>query len=92
MIHRVAKTLTAASLGLILSACVVVPTPHSSYPSSGVYADAPSPAPRYEVVPVAPFLGAIWIGGYWNRHGGRHMWVPGRWAHPHHDRHHGHRR
>lgn len=90
---RMVKTLaTTAVLGLTMSACVVVPRPYSDYPSSGVYADAPAPAPRYEVVPVAPFLGAIWIAGSWTRYGGRHVWTPGRWAHPHHHHHHGYRR
>jgi WXXGXW repeat (2 copies) len=87
---RLVKALTtAAVLGLTMSACVVVPRPYSDYPSSGVYADAPPPAPRYDVVPVAPFVGAIWIGGYWNWYGGRRVWVPGRWVPPHH--HHGYR-
>ena len=90
---RVMKTLaTAALIGLTMSACVVVPRPYGGYANSGGYADAPAPAPHYDVVPVAPFIGAIWIGGYWNRHSGRHVWVPGRWAHPHHQGHHGHRR
>lgn len=88
---RLVKALTtAAVLGSTMSACVVVPRPYSDYPSSGVYADAPPPAPRYDVVPVAPFIGAIWIAGYWNWYGGRRVWVPGRWAHPHH--HYGYRR
>jgi hypothetical protein len=84
------KLATAAVLGLTMSACVVVPTPYNSYPSAGGYGDTPAPAPRYEVVPVAPFLGAIWVAGYWNWYGGRHIWMPGRWSHPHYH-HHGYR-
>lgn len=80
---------------LLLSACVVVPARHAGYPAAdggyptagGVYADAPPPAPRYEVVPAIPFVGAVWIAGYWGWHAGRHHWVPGRWVRPHH---HGH--
>ena len=43
--------------------------------------DAP-PAPQAEVVGVAPYPGAVWIGGYWGWSGGRHVWSPGRWEHP----------
>ena len=41
--------------------------------------DVAPPAPYAEVVPVVPFPGAVWIGGYWGWSGGRHNWVPGRW-------------
>ena len=47
-----------------------------------VVVDVAPPAPYVEVVPVIPFAGAIWIGGYWGWRGGRHAWVPGRWEHP----------
>ena len=30
-----------------------------------------------------PFIGAIWIGGYWNWSGGRHVWTPGHYERPH---------
>ncbi len=43
---------------------------------------APPAAPYPEVVGVAPFPGAIWIGGYWGWNGGRHVWIGGRWEHP----------
>ena len=90
---RLVKLLgTTALFGLTMSACVVVPRPYASYPSAGGYDAPPPPAPQYEVVPVAPFLGAIWIAGYWNWHAGRHVWVPGRWAPRHHHHHHGYRR
>ena len=46
---------------------------------SDVIVDVAPPAPYVEVVPVIPFAGAIWIGGYWGWNGGRHQWVPGRW-------------
>ena len=41
-----------------------------------------TPPPYVEVVPVIPFAGAIWVGGYWGWAGGRHQWVPGRWDRP----------
>jgi hypothetical protein len=76
------KSLIAAAVcGLVITmalpACVVVPD-HGHY-AGGVVMVAP-PAPRVEVVGVAPNPGWVWIGGYWNWVGGRHEWVAGRWA------------
>jgi len=43
-----------------------------------VVTEAP-PAPRTEVVPVAPSSADVWVGGYWlNRQGGV-AWIPGHW-------------
>ena len=47
-----------------------------------VYAPVAPPAPYYEVQPPLPYPGAIWIGGYWNWSGHRHVWVPGRYERP----------
>ena len=67
------------------------PIPAYAQPAP-VYADAPPgdevvvdvapPAPYVEVVPAMPFVGALWIGGYWGWAGGRHHWYPGHWEHP----------
>ena len=57
--------------------CVVVPD-QGHYPG-GVVMVAP-PAPRDEVIGVAPEAGFIWAGGYWNWVGGRHEWVSGHWV------------
>ena len=77
----------------LLSACVVAPYPARRvvysppvfvgaqpvpYDDEAVVDVAP-PAPYFEVVPVAPVAGAIWIDGYWGWRGGRHAWVGGRW-------------
>lgn len=37
------------------------------------------PAPRVEVIGVAPYRGAVWVPGHWVR--GRYdwVWVGGRW-------------
>ena len=86
---RVRFILPALS-ALLLSACVVAPyQPYQAYPpgnptydEQGPLSEAPPPAPQYEVVPVVPFAGAIWLGGYWGWGGGRHHWVPGRWDRP----------
>jgi len=81
----------ALAASAMLSACYVVPARpyHGGY--QGGYDDgyaygppvtvAPPP-PQYEVVGVAPYPGAVWIGGYWNWVGGRHLWVRGRWDAP----------
>lgn len=81
--------LAAASL----SACVVAPHPRRvvyaepipagvGYEQPGVVVDIAPPAPYVEVVPVIPYAGAVWIGGYWGWYGGRHQWYPGRWDRP----------
>ena len=37
------------------------------------------PAPRVEVVP-PPRAGFVWVPGYWNWNGRRHVWVAGAWV------------
>ena len=49
---------------------------------SVVVVDVAPPAPYVEVVPVMPYAGAVWLGGYWGWSGGRHVWTGGRWDHP----------
>jgi hypothetical protein len=78
-----------ASATLLLSACVVAPYPPGPmvYPPPGPVAaemviGVPPPAPYGEVIPVAPYAGAVWIGGYWGYAQGRHQWVPGRYVQP----------
>jgi hypothetical protein len=85
------KLVLACLSAVLLSACVVAPVP----PPRVVYAAPPPvvepppvvidmapPPPQVEVVPVVPFVGAIWIGGYWGWSGGRHVWMPGHYEHP----------
>ncbi len=71
---------------LTLSACVVAPYPQGVYAQPGqvqsdVVVGVAPPPPYVETIPVVPFPGAIWIGGYWGWSGGRHQWVPGRYEH-----------
>jgi hypothetical protein len=40
------------------------------------------PEPIVEVRPAVPFAGAVWIPGYWQWNGVRHLWVGGRWSAP----------
>ena len=92
--HRRGWRAALAALGLsTLSACVVAP--YGYYPSYGYYgsyygaageaiavSNVAPPAPYYETVPVAPFVGAVWFAGYWNWYGGRYVWAPGYWGYP----------
>jgi WXXGXW repeat (2 copies) len=79
-------SLRAAAAALLASAalggCVVAPLGYDGYGQPIAYADVPPPAPYYEVQPALPFVGAVWLSGYWGWGGGRHVWVPGRWDHP----------
>lgn len=75
-----ASALAAAAL----SACVVTPAPYpASYPGEPtVIIQQQPPAPYAEVVPAAPYPGAVWISGYWGWARNRHEWVPGRYERP----------
>lgn len=78
--------LAALVLGVAaLSGCAVVPAgPAGAYYGDGEYiagAGVP-PAPYVEAIPVAPFVGAVWVGGFWDWSGGRHVWRPGHYEHP----------
>jgi hypothetical protein len=72
---RIALALALTSL---LGACVVIPAPRH-YGGGGEVVTVAPPAPQGEVVGVAPGPGFIWIGGFWNWIGGRHVWVGGHW-------------
>jgi hypothetical protein len=52
----------------LLTACVVEP------------ARPPQPAPRVEVVPVAPAPGYHWVKGHYRWEGNEWVWMPGHWA------------
>lgn len=85
--HHLKIAAVLLSAGAALTGCVVAPTPGPvyggpAYPVDSVYAPVAPPAPYTEVIPVVPFPGAIWVGGYWNWSGGRHVWVPGRYERP----------
>jgi WXXGXW repeat (2 copies) len=87
------RAATLSILGLALGAatlggCVVAPA-YPRYPSYGGYDDGGAvmvapPAPRYEVIGVAPYPGWLWIGGYWTWRANRHAWVDGHWQAPRH--------
>jgi hypothetical protein len=56
-----------------------VAVPATATASTGVYVQIAPPAPRYEVVP-APRRGYVWVPGYWDWRGHRHVWVGGIWV------------
>lgn len=72
------------SFALLTSGCVIVPD--QRHYAGGVVMVAP-PAPREELVGVAPEPGDVWLSGYWSWVGDRHAWVPGHWAPPRPGRH-----
>ena len=91
LIVGIVSSLAGATL---LSACVMVPAepprrvvyapapPVVAMPAPVYVAPAPPPAPYVEVRPIMPFVGAVWIAGYWAWNAGRHIWIGGRWEAP----------
>ncbi|HEX4234874.1 MAG TPA: hypothetical protein VH041_11250 [Caldimonas sp.] len=75
--------IVVAACSAALSACVVAPVgqPYGYAQGPDVVTDVAPPAPYYEPVPVVPYAGAVWIGGYWGWSGGRHVWVGGHYDH-----------
>ena len=77
-----------------LTGCVIAPIPRqAAYPRSYPGYDGPEgyptveapvrpPPPLSEVYGVAPVVGMLWVAGFWNWVGGRHVWVAGRWVQP----------
>ena len=82
---RSTSLILVAVSATMLAGCVVAPygpPPGAVYAQPLAVAPVAPPPPYEEVVPVAPFVGALWIGGYWGWSNNRHVWVPGRWEHP----------
>jgi len=76
-----ASALAAAIGTLGLSGCVVVPARPVAY-DEGPIVDVAPPAPEAEYYGSPPVAGYLWIGGYWNWVGNRHIWVGGHWEAP----------
>ena len=80
---RCAALLSAGLLsGGLLAGCVVAPAPYTAAYPGYVVVPGPPPAPRVDVVGVAPAPGYIWISGYWGWGGAQYVWHPGRWSAP----------
>ena len=69
---------------LILAALLASSAATFSIPASAeIYVNIAPPAPRYEVVP-APRAGYVWVPGYWDWRGNRHVWTRGHWERERH--------
>lgn len=90
--------LTALATLAALTGCVIAPLggPYRTMPAPyepgppgppGSLVEMAPPSQQYEVIPVAPAVGYVWIGGFWNWQLGHHVWVGGRWAQPPHGHH-----
>ena len=70
-------------LALTLAASMPAGCEADVYDDGGVVeVDAEPPPPQVEVVPPAPYYGAVWIGGRWVWRGRSHVWVAGRYVRP----------
>lgn len=85
IIMSIARILSAIVLAVSMSACVVAPYRPSAAVLHGdmvASSDAQPPDPYAEVIPIAPFVGAVWLAGYWGWSAGRHVWIGGHWVRP----------
>lgn len=88
--RRALTTLTLALLvlGSGLAGCVVAPYPRhggggrgggGGYEEDGGVVVVEPPPVRMERPGPPPAVGYLWIDGFWNWSGGRHVWMPGHW-------------
>ena len=73
--------LLVIATAVVTSGCVIRARTHPLYYSAGaeVYASAPMPPPRIEVVNVGVRPGYVWTRGYWNWNGAGWVWIGGHW-------------
>ena len=65
---------------LLVAACFgTAVAPQTASAQVSVSINVGPPAMRYEAVP-APRRGFVWVPGYWNWVGNRHVWVGGDWV------------
>lgn len=65
--------------GLCVTSLVGIAVPVVANAASvGIYLNAAPPENRYEAVPRAR-RGYLWVPGYWNARGQRHVWQAGHW-------------
>ncbi|HTH79268.1 MAG TPA: hypothetical protein VL593_09840 [Ramlibacter sp.] len=85
--HPIRIALAAGAL-VGLAGCVAYPVGPYGYNGygdpygQGIVAPMAPPPVVAENYGLAPWPGALWIGGYWSWSGGRHSWTPGRWERP----------
>jgi hypothetical protein len=73
------KKISLAFAVIALSSAAFVPA--QSYASDvgvNIVIGNPPPPPRYEAVP-APRHGYVWVPGFWDWNGRRHVWIAGHW-------------
>ena len=72
---------------LLVSAMIAASIGGTALPAAarpyGVTIDVAPPPPREEMVP-APRRGYVWVPGYWDWRGQRHVWVRGTWVRARH--------
>lgn len=72
---KLREFLSAALCGASL---VVAAVPAVANARVSVYFNSAPPPARYEVVPAAR-RGFVWVPGYWDGRGRRHVWTAGHW-------------
>jgi YXWGXW repeat-containing protein len=65
--------------GLVAAVLGSISIPAAARTNVDLYVNIAPPAPRYEVVP-APRIGFVWVPGYWDWRGHRHVWIVGHYA------------
>lgn len=82
-ISRVLPAVLALAAAASLSSCVVRArrvhegtVVHTEPQAEVVVTEEPPPA-RVEVIPAAPSVNHVWVGGYWTREGSAWVWMPG---------------
>lgn len=73
---RIFAVLAAAGL----MAGLALPLAGEAHTDIGIALNFGPPPPYYEYVP-APRVGYVWVPGYWDWVGRRHVWVAGGWVH-----------
>ncbi len=69
---------------LVIAALLASSATVFSLPASAeIYVNIAPPAARYEVVP-APRVGYVWVPGYWDWRGNKHIWARGHWERERH--------
>src|SRR5437899_9681199 len=69
--------LLAAAI-IAVSATAFVPAQAHAQIGFSININSEPPPPRYEPPP-PPRVGNVWITGFWNWDGYRHVWQPGHW-------------
>jgi hypothetical protein len=94
---RLSAIAAAVLAGATLSACIIAPARpqpqpvvYNTYPvyaqpapaQEVVYVNVAPPPVQVEVIPLLPFVGAVWVHGFWGWNSGRHQWRPGHYVRP----------